>query len=75
MANRVRAQCDQMLEIKVAQILSNVAQNDLGSFNCKKVTCQNSPQSHLIFGYFTNKNFCQELSKIAQSGHTSNWVV
>ena len=32
---------------------------------------QNSPKSHHAFGQFCEKNYHQELSKIAQSGHTA----
>ena len=66
-------QCDQMLKLKVAQVFAKVAQ---------KVVAAVGFSSKMVFYKFAKylgcfcKKFChQELSKIAQSGHTdfSSW--
>ena len=68
---RRQKQCDQMLEYRVAQLVTNGAQRVATAKFTKKVMF--SKVNHNItknLGYFYNKINDPKLLKIAQSGHT-----
>ena len=71
---RIAQQCEQILDWKVTQISPNVAPNKkkatmalLKKFHLHKI----AQKSLKFWPTFFTKNFHQDVSKIAQSGHTA----
>ena len=65
-----RDQCNQMLKLKLAQFFISCPISDYRSY-CFNTICFKIAQKVIkYFGYFCKKIYCQELSKIAQSGHS-----
>ena len=66
-------QCDQMSERKLAKLLSKSYTKLSHQFLISKGTIVKSAQKVAKYlGYFGEKKYCQNLSKIFQSGHTAN---
>ena len=59
-----------MLEYKVAQFLQKLPKNCQSIFYLKVIFLKIAPNGNKYLGYFCKKTYCQQLSKIAQSGHT-----
>ena len=66
----LKDQCDQMLEYEVAQIFQMLPIKRLNIFYLKINVLKISQNVNKYLGYFCNKIYNQELSKIARSGHT-----
>ena len=68
----VNKQCDQMLELKVAKNCKRCPKWIQNSFYLKAMMFKISLKNHWIFGLLFKKFCCNELSKIAKSGHTDH---
>ena len=67
----VGRQCDQMLDLKMAQYSQKAAQNVDKAVSTQKVTFFKIAQKVAKYLGFFRKKLChQELTNIAQSGHT-----
>ena len=63
-------QCDQMLILKVTHFFPKVAQKVATVVFSSKIVFCKKPKIHNYLSYFCKKICHQELSRIAQSGHT-----